>query len=193
MHKLPETMTKVPRKRVTHGIQFWLRTGKINPSIRGYKKIQAYLISLEKQLIEETGGQANLTAAKEILLRSTIRCYGVVLLAELYVSRYSILRPDEAKRGVLVFQPVLERSYMNILGQIRQNLLALGLEKRAEPEMSLTEIIKQVDAENAERAVAEKAEREAAGQEDQGKETGDGEIASPERNAEDISDQGEES
>jgi hypothetical protein len=54
-----------PRTKVTHGIAFWLRTGKINPSIRGYKKIQKYLQDLEAQLIEESGGQAQLTAAPE--------------------------------------------------------------------------------------------------------------------------------
>ena len=147
MHKLPETMTKVPRKRVTHGIHFWLRTGKVNPSIRGYKKIQKYLMDLEKKLIEDSGGEKELTAAKEILIRSTIRAYGVVLLSELYVSKYSILRPDNAKKGILAFQPVLERSYMNILGQIRQNLLALGLDRKSEPEQTLAEIIREHDRE----------------------------------------------
>ena len=127
MDKLNTKQTIPPRTKVTHGITFWLRTGKVNPSIRGYKKIQAYLQSLEKQLIDEGGGQANLTAAREILVRSTIRGYGVIMLAELYASRYSVVRPDQAKAGVLAFQPVLEKGYIGILAQIRANLLALGL------------------------------------------------------------------
>lgn len=48
--------TVPPRKKITHGITFWLRTGKVNPSIQGYKKIQKYLADLEAQLIEEGGG-----------------------------------------------------------------------------------------------------------------------------------------
>jgi len=176
MNKLPETMTKVPRKRVTHGIQFWLRTGKVNPSIRGYKKIQKYLMDLERQLIEDSGGEKELTAAKEIIIRSTIRAYGVVLLSELYVSKYSILRPDNAKKGILAFQPVLERSYMNILGQIRQNLLALGLDKRqAEPSQTLAEIIAEVDRESAEKAKVETERAKAQGG------PGQGEIGGPEK------------
>lgn len=130
MDKLTTKPTASPRKRLTHGIKFWLRTGKVNPSIRGYKKIQKYLVDLEAQLIEESGGQASLTAAREILIRSTIRGYGVIMLAELYASRYSVVRPDQAKAGVLAFQPILEKGYIGILAQIRANLMALGLDRR---------------------------------------------------------------
>ena len=130
MDKLTTKPTASSRKRLTHGIKFWLRTGRVNPSIRGYKKIQKYLVDLETQLIEESGGPANLTAAREILVRSTIRGYGVIMLAELYASRYSVVRPDQAKSGVLAFQPILEKGYIGILAQIRANLMALGLDRR---------------------------------------------------------------
>ena len=127
---MPETRTPAPRKGLTHGITFWLRTGRVNPSIRGYKKIQKYLQGLETQLVSDCGGLDDLTAAKEILIRSTIRGYGVIMLAELYASRYSVVRPDQAKAGVLAFQPVLEKGYIGILAQIRANLIALGLERQ---------------------------------------------------------------
>jgi hypothetical protein len=162
MDKLSTKPSSSPRKNVRHGIPLWLRTGKINPSIRGYKKIQKYLMDLEAQLIEDIGGQANLTAAKEILVRSTIRGYGVVMLAELYASRYSILRPDDVKRGVMTFQPILERSYANIFGQIRQNLVALGLERREPVVQDVLEYIaktypdKPREVQTAEKTVDEK-------------------------------------
>jgi len=142
-----------PRGPVTHGINYWLRTGKINPSIRGYRKIQKYLDALETQLFDEAGGQANVTAAKEILIRSTIRCYGWVVLAELYASRYSVVRPDQAKHGVLAFQPMLERGYTGMLAQIRANLSLLGLEKRQPEEVFLTieQLSAKIDAEAAEK------------------------------------------
>jgi len=139
--KLTTKTASSPRKNVRHGIPFWLRTGKVNPSIRGYKKIQRYLMDLEAQLIEDSGGQVQLTAAKEILIRSTIRAYGVVMLAELYAGKYSILRPDDVKRGVMTFQPILERSYANIFGQVRQNLVALGLERREPVAMDVLEYV----------------------------------------------------
>ena len=139
MNKMPATRTPAPRKGLTHGITFWLRTGRINPSIRGYKKIQKYLLELETQLISDSGGLDDLTAAKEILIRTTIRGYGVIMLAELYASRYSVVRPDQAKAGVLAFQPVLEKGYIGILAQIRANLIALGLERREPAALNVLE------------------------------------------------------
>jgi hypothetical protein len=151
LNNLPTKSAIIPRKRRILGINFWLRTGRINPSVRGYKKIQKYLFDLEAQLIEQVGGPANLTAGKEILVRSTIRAYGVIMLAELFASKYSVVRPDQAKVGVLAFQPVLEKGYIGILAQIRANLLALGLDKRQlEPQATFAEIVKRYDKEEAE-------------------------------------------
>ena len=159
MNKLTTKPTTSPRKKITHGITFWLRTGKVNPSIRGYKKIQKYLADLEAQLIDEGGGQANLTAAREILIRSTIRGYGVIMLAELYASRYSVVRPDQAKRGVLAFQPVLEKGYIGILAQIRANLLALGLDKRSPAEPDVLTFVAEFDRNKAEKAALDAKKR----------------------------------
>ena len=159
MDKLTTKPTASPRKRLTHGIKFWLRTGKVNPSIRGYKKIQKYLADLETQLIEEGGGQANLTAAREILIRSTIRGYGVIMLAELYASRHSVVRPDQAKHGVLAFQPVLEKGYIGILAQIRANLLALGLDKRSPAEPDVLTFVAEFDRNKAEKAALDAKKR----------------------------------
>ena len=146
-------MSNMPARRpghqATHGIKFWLRHGKINPSIRGYKKLQKFLEDLERQLIKEQGGAERLTAAREMLIRSTIRGYGVILLTEMYVAKYSVIRPDMAKLGVLQYQPILERSYWGAQQQIRQNLLALGLDRVPVPEPSLAEVIRQIDAEKA--------------------------------------------
>ena len=143
MNKAPATRTPAPRKGLTHGISFWLRTGKVNPSIRGYKKIQKYLQELETQLVSDCGGLDNLTAAKEILIRSTIRGYGVIMLAEMYASKYSVVRPDQAKAGVLAFQPVLERGYIGILAQVRANLIALGLERREPKALDLLTYVRE--------------------------------------------------
>ena len=155
MDKLATKPTAPSRKRLTHGIRFWLRTGKVNQSIRGYKKIQKYLQDLEAQLISDCGGLESLTAAKEILIRSTIRAYGVILLAELYAGKHSILRPDDLERGVMTFQPILERSYANIFGQVRQNLMALGLERREPAEPNILTWVAEFDKEKAAREALE--------------------------------------
>jgi len=129
--RLPKPMPPATRPLVTHGIEYWLRTGKVNPSIKGYRKVQRYLADLERRLVEDSGGEANLTAQREILIRTTIRAYGVIALAELYAGRFSVVRPDQAKYGVLTFQPILERAYSSFLSQIRANLALLGLDRRS--------------------------------------------------------------
>jgi hypothetical protein len=117
-------------RKPTHGVYFWLKTGRINPSIRGFRKLQNYLESMEKDLIESQGGAEHLTPAREILIKATIEAYGVVLLASMYCKREGILRPDRLKEGVIELQPVLGRQMLNFMSLLKQNLVALGLDPR---------------------------------------------------------------
>lgn len=121
--------------KVKHGAYLWLREGKINPSIRGHRKLQKYLRDLEKDLIANLGGLENLTAAKEILIKSTIEGYGFVLLACMYCKKNSVIRPDKWRKGVIELQPVLGRQFVAFMNTIRQNLLALGLDKKKADEV----------------------------------------------------------
>jgi len=116
--------------KATHGVYSWLQTGRINPSIRGYKKLQKYLEGMEKNLIDDQGGLENMTAAKEILIKATIEAYGVLFLASMYCKREGILRPDKMKRGIIELQPVLGHQFIAFMNTIRQNLLALGIDQR---------------------------------------------------------------
>ncbi|NQT80268.1 MAG: hypothetical protein HQ555_07765 [Candidatus Aminicenantes bacterium] len=139
-----------PNTRLTHGVYSWLRTGKVNPSIRGQKKLQKYLQDIEKELIDDLGGVENLTAAKEILIKGTIEAYGVLFLAMMYCKKTSILRPDKLRRGIVEMQPVLGAQFLAYMNTIRQNLLALqGLENNTEklstPEKIAAEIIEERD------------------------------------------------
>lgn len=167
--------------QITHGVHTWLRTGKINPSIRGFKRIQKYLRDVEKDLIADLGGPENITVAQELLIKSTIQAQGVLLLAGAFSQKYSILRPDMAKRGILELQPVLGKQFCAFLNTIRQNLIVLGLERKAgEPEASLADIIREIDEKSAlEKAAAEKAQA-------QGKEAEEAEKGDPERAGEGI-------
>lgn len=65
--KRGETM---PSRPVKQGIYTVLKSGKINPSIRGYRKLQKYLQAIERDLVRDLGGEENLTTAKEILVKS---------------------------------------------------------------------------------------------------------------------------
>jgi len=120
---------------VTHGVYTWLRTGKVNPSVRGHRRLQRYLKDLRRDLIEQLGGPEAITPAQEALIESTIQALGVQLLAGAYCQRFSILRPDLARRGILEFQPVLGKSLLAYINTVRQNLIALGLERRKADEV----------------------------------------------------------
>lgn len=138
-----EQSTGKKKKKVTHGIYFWLNEGRINPSIRGYKKLQRYLEDMEKELIDLQGGREKLTAAQEILIKGTIEAYGVILLASMYCKKQGILRPDKAERGIIELQPVLGQQFLSFLNTVRQNLLALGLEKKENDIFDVTRYIQE--------------------------------------------------
>jgi hypothetical protein len=139
-------------KKQRPGIYSWLRTGRVNPSIRGHKKLQAYLMDLERELTE-LQGSGGMTAGREILIKSTVEAFGAVLLASMYCKRAGLLRPDLAKKGVIEFQPVLGKQFLSFMNTIRQNLMALGLDpKKAEADFDLVNYIKIKDAESEKQA-----------------------------------------
>jgi len=123
------------KTKAKHGIYFWLKTGRVNPSIRGYKKLQQYLENMERDLIDLQGGPEKLTAAKEILIKATIEAYGVLLLASMYCKRDGILRPDLLKKGIVELQPVLGKQFLSFLNVLRQNLVVLGINKEQTDEV----------------------------------------------------------
>jgi len=138
---------KAKKKNPKHGVYSWLDQKRINPSIRGHRKIQAYLEAMESQLQDMQGG--SMTAAKQILIKSTVEAYGVILLTSVYCKDAGILRPDKKKKGVIELQPVLGKQFLAFTNTIRQNLLALGLDKKeAEDVLDLDTYIKQRDAES---------------------------------------------
>jgi hypothetical protein len=82
-----------------------------------------------------------------------------------------------AKRGVLQYQPIIERSYWAAQAQIRNNLALLGLERRQASEaLDLGRYIAEFDAQKAREAKAqgkaseegEKGDSGASGEENSG-------------------------
>jgi hypothetical protein len=120
-----EQETKQPRSK--HGIYFWLKSGRINPSVRGHKKLQRYLEDVEADLINCLGGPEKVSAGQEILIKGTIEAYGVILLASMYCKKEGILRPDMFEKGVIELQPVLGKQLLSFLNTVRLNLISLNL------------------------------------------------------------------
>jgi len=119
---------------ILHGLGPWLKTKKISPSVRGHKRMQKYLGDMRRDIIAQLGGPGAITPTQEALVESTIQALGVQLLAGAYVQKYSILRPDQARRGILEFQPLLAKSLVAYGNLLRQNLVALGLKERKDKE-----------------------------------------------------------
>ena len=85
-----------------------------------------------------------MTAAKEILIKATIEAYGVLFLASMYCKREGILRPDKAKKNIIELQPVLGHQFIAFMNTIRQNLLALGIDKnKAEEGLDLGKYVEE--------------------------------------------------
>jgi hypothetical protein len=147
--------TAIVKKRgVRHGLYSWLKTGRINPSIRGHKRLQRYLREIEADLIRDLGGNENLTTAQEVLVKTTVQAYGCLLLAGAYTQKYSILRPDQARKGILELQPVLSHQFIAFLNCVRQNLIALGLDRKEREPLTLEDVIREHDEKGEEQAKA---------------------------------------
>jgi hypothetical protein len=86
-------------------------------------------MNLEHELTE-LQGPGGMTASKEILIKSTVEAFGVLLLAAMYCKRAGVIRPDMARHGVIELQPVLGKQFLAFLNTVRQNLVALGLERK---------------------------------------------------------------
>jgi len=132
-----------------HGGYLWLKERKIHPSIRGHKKIQKYLADLERDLINDLGGSEQLTAAKEILIKTVIEAYGFVLLSSMYCKKEGILRSDLLEKGIVELQPVLGKQFLAFMNSCRQSLMALGLDKRqVDKVLTPWELAKKVEEED---------------------------------------------
>jgi len=126
-----------------HGVDGLIKRGRL-PSLRGKRKVQKALNEIEAKLVAELGGWEDISPQQEILLRSTMTCYAVVLLTQLFVNKYGPLRPDEARKGVLSYHPLLERTLATYINTCRLNLEKLfpqGLARAKAEEESLYDYI----------------------------------------------------
>jgi len=132
---------KKPGRKPTHGTYPWLQRGEIKPSVRGFKQLRKHVRDVKMALIDDQGGMENMSAAKEILMNATIEAYGFILIAAAYCKDAGVIRPDLAKKDIIELQPVLGTQYLAFTNTIRQNLLALGLDKkRSEKVIKIEEI-----------------------------------------------------
>jgi len=160
-----------------HGVNVFLQTGKL-PSVRGKRLLNKYLRQLEKDLRAALGGSP--TPQQDVLVRQVLRAEGVLRLIEIWLQKVPAISGKGWKRGSLELQPCLSQSYGFYLNVQRQAILALGLDRKPEPEQDLMSIIAEIDQETEKKRIEDAKAC-------QGNQAGEREIASPVRNGEGIS------
>lgn len=154
---------KRANKSVKHGIGTFLRSQKISPSIRGYKRLQEHLLVMERALIAEQCVAGELTAREEILIKGTVEAYGIILLGNMYIKKYGVLSPAKLKAGELEYQPILGKSMLSYQNTIRQNVLALEHMRREngrqrEPIKSEAEFVREIEEGGGDEEIRDDAE-----------------------------------
>jgi len=140
--------------------------------------IRRYLQDCRDGLVRDVAGSEEaLSEQQRIMIDRIVSRLSICRLIETYVEKYGAFRRDRIRRDkVLELEPALGVNYLAFSNSIDRALVALGLDRVEPPGMNLTEIIRQVDAENAQKAAAEKAGREAASPGGEGQ--GQGETSS---------------
>jgi len=157
--------------KVKHGAYSLIARGEL-PQKRRY--LERFLGDVRQGLIKDLGpNQESLTTAQLILIDRAVGKLGVIRCVEEFAKEAGVIKGHE-------LSPILKRNYLAWANSLRLDLQALGIDRRqTESEMDLAEVVREID----ERAAVEKAK---AGQ---GRETGEREIASPESNKEEISEE----
>ena len=120
------------RPRVTHGGYSFIATGKL-PEHRLY--LLRYLSACREGLVQDFGGEENLSTAQLILIDRSISKLGLIRCVEEHIKENSVI-----VRGELA--PALKKSYLAYSNSLRLDLQAVGLEQRAPeqfPTVSLDE------------------------------------------------------
>jgi len=109
---------------------------KLNPQEK--LKIIRYLSGCRESLLEDLGGESNLSAQKLILVDRCVSLLSVLRGIEMFFEEDIM-----SKTGELA--PALGKNYISYVNATRQILCALGLERKTERVLSPLEYIKQLD------------------------------------------------
>jgi len=116
---MPESLTVrlKPGRKIKHGGYSFLSKGKL-PEDRAY--IERYLTACRQGLIDDLGGDRNLSTAQAILIDRIISKLGCVRCIEEHTREGSVMVNQE-------LAPALKSSYLAFSNSIRLDLQALGI------------------------------------------------------------------
>ena len=116
---MPESLTVrlKPGRKIKHGGYSFLSKGKLSED-RAY--IERYLTACRQGLIDDLGGDRNLSTAQAILIDRIISKLGCIRCIEEHTREGSVMVGQE-------LAPALKRSYLAFSNSIRLDLQALGI------------------------------------------------------------------
>ncbi len=124
------------RPRVTHGAVSFITHGRL-PEHRVY--LRRFLTSARENLLQDFGGEENMSTAQLILVDRVISKLAICRLIEEHVKDTAVMSGQN-------LAPALKQSYLAYCNSLRLDLQALGLNHKAEVNMlSPLEYIKQYD------------------------------------------------
>jgi len=111
-----------------HGIHSKLFniTGRV-PSLRGARQLKKDMEQLTATLEEIT---PEINAKKVLLIKQIVRTETLLRLIELYMKEHGILQPFKAKKYIMELQPAMSGTYLSLLTQQRNSIMALGLDPK---------------------------------------------------------------
>ena len=139
MAKLERKLSK-GRPKATHGGFSFLVTGRL-PAHR--VSLQRYLSASRNGLIEDLGGEENLSTQELILIDRSVSILGVLRCIEEYCKERGVFKGDE-------LQPSLGKNYVSFNNSLKQILALLGLRKQDIDELTPLELAQKIDQEGAE-------------------------------------------
>lgn len=139
MAKLERKLSK-GRPKVVHGGFSFLTTGRL-PEHR--VSLQRYLSASRNGLIEDLGGEENLSTQELILIDRCISLLGCIRCVEEFCKERGVFKGDE-------LQPSLGKHYISFTNSLKQILALLGLKKQDIDELTPLELAQKIDQEGAE-------------------------------------------
>ena len=129
------------RPRVVHGACSYIVHGQL-PEHRVY--LRRFLTHARESLIADMGGEESMSMAQLILTDRVISKLAICRLVEEYAKEQGVFRSGE-------LQAVLKQNYLSYTNSMRLDLMALGIDNRAEDRiLSPLELAREIDREDSE-------------------------------------------
>jgi hypothetical protein len=145
--------------------------------------IRRYLEDVRAGLVADISGGAedDLSEQQRVMINMIINRLAICRLIETYCERYGVFRKDVLKRKkILELEPALGMNYLAFSNSVDRALIALGLGRKGEKVLDLTDYVRQADAAKDKKTKASASNPQAIAPPSASLRDGKGEDVSPE-------------